>query len=82
MENNDINDTSETYYDDLVNLQVYDKDKNPLDYTKFRLKSLINKSYSSKTIKSLIELLKNYESRKVAVGWKNGEPVYIELNNK
>jgi len=82
MDNDNINDSEEVLYDDHVNLQVYDKEKHPIDYTKFKLKSLINKAYSPKTIKSLIELLKNYESRKVAVGWKKGEPVYIELDNK
>lgn len=78
MENNN-DENLELIYDENITLQVYDKNNNTLDYTKSKLKYLINKSYSPKTIKSLIQLLKDYESRKIAIGWKKGEPVYIEL---
>lgn len=77
-ENNNI--SEELNNNDNISLQVYNKENDKLDYTKFKLRQLIGKAFTLKTINALKELLKNYESRKVAIGWQKGEPIYIELN--
>jgi hypothetical protein len=65
--------------EELYIFQVYDFYEATSDFTFFKLKEEIKKNSGGKTQKQLLNLLKKYTKREIAVGWHSGEIVYIEL---
>lgn len=65
--------------EDQVIFQVYNFYNKTSDFTFYKIKKELKKSVGSKNFKKIQEILKEYIDRKIAVGWKSGELVYIKI---
>jgi hypothetical protein len=61
--------------------QVYCNDC-VIDFTERKLIKIMIKTCSTFEKLKLLELIKEYIERRVAVSWKNGVPQYLRLSNE
>lgn len=74
--------TNQSEYNLIENtteFQLFNVKKNSFDLSVKRLKKLIVDSTTQARFSSLVTLLDNYISSKIAIAWRSGEPVFVYI---
>ena len=62
--------------------QSFGDKRNLFDYTEFRLKLYISQVTDEQQKQTLVEVLSNYKKGLVAVAWKIGKPIWINITKE
>jgi hypothetical protein len=65
-------------FDDQTEYQIFN-DSNPHDLTIKRMKIMLNEAPNRIQRITLVNAIKGYMKKKIAIAWRKGSPVYINI---
>lgn len=55
---------------------------NLFDFSEFKILSLLKKLSNKRLVVPLKDALESYQNGKIAIGWQQGNPIYIQISDK